>query len=123
MNQDKDALNVLGDPLEPCCFAPLTGFYRDGTCHTGPDDVGKHLVCALMTDDFLKFSKSVGNDLSTPRPEYEFVGLQDGDFWCLCVLRWKQAWIAGVAPKIRLASTHENALDHVPLDVLKSFAI
>ena len=123
MNQDKDALNVLGDPLEPCCFAPLTGFYRDGTCHTGPDDVGKHLVCALMTDDFLKFSRSVGNDLSTPRPEYEFVGLQDGDFWCLCVLRWKQAWIAGVAPKIRLASTHENALDHVPLDVLKSFAI
>tara|TARA_B100000131_G_scaffold94309_1_gene91270 strand:+ start:680 stop:1072 length:393 start_codon:yes stop_codon:yes gene_type:complete len=121
-NNNETALNVLGTPLEPCCFAPLTGFYRDGSCHTGPEDVGRHLVCVLVTEEFLTFSKEVGNDLSTPNPEYEFVGLKPGDWWCLCVLRWKEAFLHGVAPQLRLESTHSSALSYVPLDELKQYA-
>jgi len=115
-------LNVLGTPLEPCCFAPLTGFYRDGSCHTGIEDTGKHLVCVYITEKFLEFSKAVGNDLSTPRPEYEFVGLTEGDWWCLCVLRWKEAFMHGVAPQVKLENTHKNALSYVSLDDLKTHA-
>jgi len=112
------ARNVLGEKLEPCCFAPKTGFFRDGYCRTGPDDAGRHLVCAEVTEAFLRFSQAAGNDLSTPRPEYEFPGLKAGDRWCLCVLRWKEAWEAGFAPPLILEACHERTVDHVPLDVL-----
>ena len=116
-------LNVLGAPLEPCCTAPMTGFFRDGSCRTGPDDLGRHLVCAQVTAEFLSYSRSVGNDLSTPVPEFEFPGLKPGDCWCLCVLRWKQAMEAGCAPRVRLAATHASALDHVSLEDLERHAI
>ena len=106
-----------------CSFEPLTGFYRDGCCKTGPQDIGKHLVCAVMTDSFLSFSKKRGNDLSTPRPEWGFPGLVAGDQWCLCVDRWKEALDAGVAPHIKLESTHLQALQFVSLDELKSLAV
>ena len=121
-SQTEPVLNVLGTPLQPCCFAPLTGFYRDGSCHTGPEDTGRHLVCVLITTEFLTFSKEVGNDLSTPRPEYEFVGLKDGDWWCLCVLRWKEAYLHGVAPQVKLESIHRDALRYVPLEEFKQHA-
>lgn len=98
----------------------MTGFYRDGTCNTGPDDFGTHVVCAEMTADFLAFTKSKGNDLSTPRPAYNFPGLKPGDGWCLCALRWKEAYEAGVAPPVRLASTHKKALEFIELDVLQA---
>ena len=117
------ARNVLGEPLVACSFEPLTGFYRDGCCKTGPEDVGSHLVCAIMTDDFLVFSKQAGNDLSTPRPQWRFPGLVAGDQWCLCILRWKEAFYAGCAPKIKLESTHINALQVVELDILKLYAV
>lgn len=117
------ARNVLGQPLVACSFEPLTGFYRDGCCKTGPQDIGKHLVCAVMTDSFLSFSKKRGNDLSTPRPEWGFPGLVAGDQWCLCVDRWKEALEAGVAPHIKLESTHLQALQFVSLDELKSLAV
>jgi hypothetical protein len=117
------ARNVLGQPLVACSFEPLTGFYRDGCCKTGPQDIGKHLVCAVMTDSFLSFSKKRGNDLSTPRPEWGFPGLVAGDQWCLCVDRWKEALDAGVAPHIKLESTHLQALQFVSLDELKSLAV
>ncbi len=117
------ARNVLGQPLVACSFEPLTGFYRDGCCKTGPQDIGKHLVCAVMTDSFLSFSKKRGNDLSTPRPEWGFPGLVAGDQWCLCVDRWKEALEAGVAPHIKLESTHLQALQYVSLDELKSLAV
>ncbi|WP_281969629.1 MULTISPECIES: DUF2237 domain-containing protein [unclassified Polynucleobacter] len=117
------ARNVLGEPLVACSFEPLTGFYRDGCCKTGPEDVGSHLVCAIMTDDFLVFSKQAGNDLSTPMPQWRFSGLVAGDQWCLCILRWKEAFYAGCAPKIKLESTHINALQVVELDILKLYAI
>ena len=115
--------NVLGDPLQPCCFEPVTGFYRDGFCRTGPGDVGLHTVCAEMTADFLAFSQAMGNDLSTPRPEYQFPGLQPGDRWCLCVTRWKEAFEAGKAPRVRMASTHLSALEFVSLEELQSSAL
>ena len=121
-SQTEPVLNVLGTPLQPCCFAPPTGFYRDGSCHTGPEDTGRHLVCVLITTEFLTFSKEVGNDLSTPRPEYEFVGLKDGDWWCLCVLRWKEAYLHGVAPQVKLESIHSDALRYVPLEEFKQYA-
>ncbi len=104
------ARNVLGGVLLPCSVAPLTGFYRDGCCNTGPGDVGLHVVCADVTEEFLAFSRAVGNDLSTPRPEYGFAGLKPGDRWCLCAARWEEARHAGVAPPVLLEATHEAAL-------------
>jgi uncharacterized protein len=115
--------NVLGTELKCCCLKPLTGFYRDGFCKTGVDDRGRHTVCAYVTEDFLEFSKAAGNDLSTPRPEFDFVGLKDGDKWCLCAMRWKEAFDAGVAPKIILESTHEATLRYASLAELKEHAI
>ncbi|MBS4038926.1 MAG: DUF2237 domain-containing protein [Hydrogenophaga sp.] len=119
---DHDALNVLGEPLQACSFDPLTGFYRDGCCHTGPDDVGTHVVCARVTAEFLAFSQAVGNDLSTPRPEWRFAGLKPGDRWCLCVRRWKEALTAGVAPPVILEATHASTLQFVDLDTLRQHA-
>lgn len=120
---DSVARNVLGQPLVACSFIPLTGFFRDGCCKTGPEDVGSHLVCAVMTDEFLHYSQEAGNDLSTPRPQWRFSGLVEGDQWCLCIQRWKEAYIAGVAPKIKLESTHIYALEVVKLEILKVYAI
>jgi len=116
------ALNVLGGPLQTCSSRPLTGFYRDGCCNTGPTDRGSHTVCAVMTEDFLKFTKACGNDLSTPRPEFDFPGLRPGDRWCLCASRWKEALDAGKAPMVALAATHEAALAVASLEVLKRHA-
>lgn len=114
------SVNVLGEPLKPCSEDPLTGFFRNGCCDTSDADHGSHTVCAVMTAEFLAFSKSVGNDLSTPRPEFGFAGLRPGDQWCLCAARWAQAFEAGKAPKVRLSSTHIRALEVVPLDDLRS---
>lgn len=119
---DHDALNVLGEPLQACSFDPVTGFYRDGCCHTGPDDVGTHVVCARVTAEFLAFSQAVGNDLSTPRPEWRFQGLKPGDRWCLCVRRWKEALTAGVAPPVILEATHASTLQFVDLQTLQQHA-
>ena len=115
--------NVLGGRLEPCSVEPRTGFYRDGCCNTGPDDLGLHVVCVRVTSKFLAFSKSQGNDLSTPQPDFGFPGLKPGDRWCLCAGRWREALDAGVAPRVVLSATHEEALAVVPLDVLKRYAI
>ena len=120
---DETARNVLGGELKPCSIDPVTGFYRNGCCETGPEDMGLHTVCAVMTDAFLAFSKSMGNDLSTPRPEYGFGGLKPGDRWCLCAPRWKEALDAGMAPKLVLEATHEETLAIVPLGVLKDYAV
>lgn len=117
------ARNVLGTQLVACSYAPLTGYLRDGCCQTLPDDTGLHLVCARVTQAFLDFSVAQGNDLVTPRPEYRFRGLKPGDRWCLCARRWLQAYEAGVAPPVALESTHERALDIIPLDALKSCAL
>ena len=117
------SVNVLGTALEPCSTAPLTGFFRNGCCDTGPQDQGLHTVCVLMTAEFLAFSKYLGNDLSTPHPELGFPGLKPGDQWCLCVARWEDAFLAGAAPRIVLAATHERALDVVELDELKAYAL
>ncbi|MCO6453898.1 MAG: DUF2237 domain-containing protein [Pirellulaceae bacterium] len=114
------AKNVLGTDLELCSAAPLTGFYRDGCCNTGADDQGLHLVCAEMTREFLEFSRRRGNDLSTPNPAYGFPGLQPGDRWCLCVLRWKEALAAGVAPRVVLEATHISTLEFVDLADLRN---
>jgi uncharacterized protein (DUF2237 family) len=116
-------LNVLGGELESCCFAPITGFYRDGYCNTSIEDTGSHTVCVRMSTSFLLFSSKVGNDLSTPRPEYEFPGLIEGDQWCLCAARWKEAYDAGVAPSVVLSSTHQRALEIIPLELLMEYAI
>lgn len=115
-------LNVLGEPLVPCSYDPLTGYFRDGCCNTREDDSGSHVICARMTADFLQFSRLRGNDLITPRPEYRFRGLQPGDRWCVCALRWQEAFEAGVAPPVVLASTHHRALDYVTLAELMSCA-
>ncbi|SMX46101.1 DUF2237 family protein [Maliponia aquimaris] len=112
--------NVLGGKLEVCSQKPLTGFFRDGHCNTCAEDRGSHTVCAVMTAEFLAFSKYVGNDLSTPRPEFQFAGLKPGDQWCLCAARFLQAHNEGCAPKVNLAATHARALDIVPLDVLEA---
>ena len=117
------AKNVLGGPLQSCCMDPLNGFYRDGFCHTGPDDLGLHIVCIKATREFLEFSISRGNDLSTPREEWNFPGLKPGDQWCLCALRWKEAYDAGMAPPVTLEATHISALEHLDLSVLKQFSI
>ncbi|MEM9636310.1 MAG: DUF2237 domain-containing protein [Pseudomonadota bacterium] len=118
-----DSLNVLGDPLLVCGMDPVTGFFRDGHCNTCAADQGSHTVCAVMTDEFLAFSKYVGNDLSTPRPEFGFVGLKAGDSWCLCAGRFLQAHDEGCAPKVHLAATHKRALEIVPLEVLNEHAL
>ncbi|MCC6919444.1 MAG: DUF2237 domain-containing protein [Alphaproteobacteria bacterium] len=117
------ALNVLGGPLAACGTDPVTGFFRDGCCNTGPSDQGVHTVCAVMTAEFLAYSKSVGNDLSTAAPEYGFPGLKPGDRWCLCAARWVQAYEAGAAPRLVLAATHRLTLHYAPLDILKAHAI
>jgi uncharacterized protein (DUF2237 family) len=116
------ARNVLGTELVPCSYDPLTGYFRDGCCHTDMHDLGSHVVCAIVTDEFLEFSRSRGNDLSTPRPEYRFAGLEDGDRWCLCALRWKEALAAGVAPAVVLECTHARALEFVTLEQLQEYA-
>lgn len=113
--------NVFGEPLVPCSFNPVTGFLRDGCCRTEDSDIGAHIVCAVMTDAFLAFSFQQGNDLSTPRPQWQFPGLVAGDQWCLCLSRWIEAHAAGCAPLVVLESTHVNVLDHVSLDVLKQY--
>ena len=115
--------NVFGGPLEPCSLDPATGFFRNGCCDTGVQDAGSHTVCAIMTADFLRYSKDVGNDLSTPRPEYGFPGLKPGDRWCLCASRWRQAYDAGMAPDVALRSTHREVLTLIALSALKAFAI
>lgn len=115
--------NVLGERLEPCCFAPMTGFFRDGYCRTDQHDHGRHTVCAQVTEEFLAFSRSVGNDLSTPHPEHAFPGLRPGDRWCLCVLRWREALEAGCAPPVILEACHERVLDFVPLATLKAHVL
>ena len=114
--------NVLGSELLACSFSPLTGFYRDGCCKTGPDDTGTHVVCTVVNEEFLAFSRQRGNDLSTPRPEYRFAGLKPGDRWCLCALRWKEAFDAGLAPPVVLTATHEKVLEIVPLNHLREYA-
>jgi uncharacterized protein (DUF2237 family) len=114
--------NVLGTPLQSCCTDPVTGYFRDGFCRTGSGDHGLHTVCARMTADFLEFSKSMGNDLSTPRPEFDFPGLSAGDLWCLCVTRWVEAHSAGKAPSVILNACHLSVLEYVDLDILKAHA-
>jgi len=115
--------NVYGDPLTGCSDRPLTGFYRTGCCHTGPEDLGLHTVCIEATAEFLAFSKARGNDLSTPHPDFGFPGLKSGDRWCLCAVRWREALEAGSAPRVVLAATHEATLDVVDLEDLKRHAI
>lgn len=119
----RTAKNVIGGELETCCTDPMTGFYRDGCCRTGPDDLGLHIVCVEVNDEFLEFSKSRGNDLSTPQPMYHFPGLIAGDRWCVCVERWKEALEAGVAPAVVLGATHISALEFVDLEDLQAHAI
>ena len=122
-NDETPARNVLGEALITCSTDPLTGFYRDGCCHIGPEDRGSHVVCAQVTEAFLAFSLSRGNDLITPRPEFGFPGLRDGDRWCLCATRWAEAFAAGVAPPVVLQATHEAVLRHVTLADLKRLAL
>ncbi len=121
MNRDPD-LNVVGGQLLRCSADPVTGFYRDGCCATGPEDVGSHTVCTIVTGEFLEFSRLAGNDLSTPRPEWGFPGLSPGDRWCVCADRWLEAYRAGCAPAVVLGATHARALDVVPIDVLTANA-
>ena len=116
------SLNVLGGTLQPCSIRPVTGFFRDGCCATGPEDVGSHTVCTIMTADFLAFSRSSGNDLSTPLPQYGFPGLKPGDRWCLCAPRWREALDAGAAPRVVLQSTEASALNYCGLEDLKAHA-
>lgn len=118
-----EARNVLGEPLQPCSIDPLTGYYRDGCCNTSADDTGSHVICAQMTAEFLEFSRGRGNDLITPMPQYRFPGLKPGDRWCVCALRWREAWAVGVAPPVNLAATHENALRYVALEILQQHAL
>ncbi len=118
-----DHKNVLGGPLLTCCTSPMTGFYRDGCCRTGPEDHGVHSVCTRVTEEFLEFSRAQGNDLSTPVPEFGFPGLQPGDCWCLCASRWKEALDAGMAPPVVLEATHEDTLQYVSLEDLREHAV
>jgi hypothetical protein len=117
------SLNVLGGELLACCFDPLTGYFRDGSCRTTEDDLGTHVICARVTAEFLAFSRARGNDLVTPQPAFRFRGLKPGDRWCLCALRWLEALDAGVAPPVILEATHERTLDLVPLEVLQRHAL
>ncbi|MGA7179323.1 MAG: DUF2237 domain-containing protein [Thiobacillaceae bacterium] len=116
-------VNVLGEALKECSQHPITGFYRDGSCHTGPQDIGLHGVCVLLSEEFLAFSQYAGNDLSTPMPEFGFPGLKAGNRWCLCASRWQQALDAGYAPKVVLTATHETSLKVVRLEDLKAHAV
>lgn len=118
-----ESINVLGEALKSCSNKPLTGFFRDGCCNTGPTDKGRHTVCVLVTEDFLEFSKSRGNDLSTPVPEFGFAGLNPGDRWCLCADRWAEADAFGAAPMVVLESTHQDTLETIPFSVLRKNAI
>mgnify|MGYP000088414434 CR=1 FL=1 len=122
-SQGNHSKNVHGGRLEPCCFEPGTGYYRDGFCRTGRFDSGRHTVCAKVTEEFLRFTASRGNDLSTPHPELGFPGLEPGDRWCLCAFRWKEAWEAGVAPPVFLDSCHEEALKVVPIEALEDHVV
>ena len=122
MSRD-NALNVLGEPLQPCSYDPLTGWWRDGCCHTDAQDAGSHVICARMTMAFLNFQFERGNDLITARPEMRFRGLKPGDCWCVCALRWREAYLDGCAPLVLLDCTHARALDFVPLDWLKEKAL
>jgi uncharacterized protein len=115
--------NVLGEALEPCCLRPMTGFFRTGSCETGPEDFGAHTVCVQVTAEFLDYSRERGNDLSTPAPAFGFPGLKPGDRWCLCASRWKEALDAGMAPRVLLRATHERTLDYVSLDELKRYSM
>ena len=115
--------NVLGGPLGVCSDKPLTGFFRDGCCNTSDEDAGSHTVCVVLTAEFLEFSKARGNDLSTPRPEYDFPGLQPGDFWCICVTRWVEAYQAGIAPPVKVQACHHAVLSYVPLNILMEYAV
>lgn len=117
------SLNVFGDPLQACCYDPQTGFFRDGACNTCSEDIGSHTVCVQISDEFLRYSASVGNDLSTPHPEFGFPGLKAGDRWCLCASRWLQAQQAEQAPKVFLAGTHQLALEIVPFELLTPYAL
>ncbi len=117
-----DSVNVFDEPLSPCNENPMTGFFRDGCCNTDDQDLGSHTVCVKLTAEFLAFSKSSGNDLSTPRPEFGFSGLKPGDSWCLCAPRWAEAHNEGAAPRVYLTRTHKRALEYVPLEVLRTFA-
>jgi len=118
---DKGSLNVLGNELQLCCLDAVTGFYRDGLCKTGDQDIGTHVVCAVMTPEFLEYTKSRGNDLSTPRPEWQFPGLKPGDKWCLCISRWLEAEKAGRAPQIVLEATHQKALEYADFETLLEY--
>lgn len=120
---EKPAKNILGEVLKIHSTEPMTGFYRDGYCRTGEADTGSHVVAAIVTDEFLEFTKSRGNDLQTPRPEYQFPGLKAGNGWCLCALRWKEAHEAGVAPPIKIEATHEKALHYIALETLKQYQL
>lgn len=122
LENTEESKNVFDEPLQLCCSAPVTGFYRNGKCDTGPDDYGTHIVCAVVTDDFLNFSKNQGNDLITPFPQYRFPGLKHGDRWCLCISRWIEAKENGVAPKIDLNATHKKALQFIELSELKKYS-
>lgn len=119
----EEGYNVFGEPLMVCGTSPLTGAFRNGCCDTGPFDVGTHTVCAIVTQAFLDYSKQRGNDLTQPLPQYNFPGLVEGDRWCLCVSRWKEAHLAGVAPPVILAATHQKTLEVVPLSVLERYAL
>lgn len=119
----QQSLNVLGGVLEPCSYDPITGFFRDGCCATGPQDIGSHTVCVELTAEFLAFSKQRGNDLSTPMPEYGFAGLKPGDRWCLCAPRWAEALLAGAAPRVLLRATEIGALEYCALKDLKKYAL
>lgn len=118
-----ESLNVFDEPLDGCSERPLTGFFRDGCCNTGDQDVGSHTVCVSVTREFLDFSMARGNDLSTPRPEFDFPGLRPGDRWCLCAARWLEAHEAGAAPRVLLRATHRRALEIVPLELLRASAV
>ena len=120
---EEDQLNIFNEPLEACSFDPVTGFFRSGCCETSELDTGSHTVCAIMTEEFLTFSKSKGNDLSTPVPAFDFPGLNSGDRWCLCAARWLEAYEAGSAPSIIAKATHIRALEIIPMEVIKEFAL
>ena len=120
---EEDQLNIFNEPLEACSFDPVTGFFRSGCCETSEQDTGSHTVCAIMTEEFLKFSKSKGNDLSTPVPAFDFPGLNSGDRWCLCAARWLEAYEAGSAPSIIARATHKRALEIIPIEVMKEFSL
>ena len=120
---EEDQLNIFNEPLEACSFDPVTGFFRSGCCETSEQDTGSHTVCAIMTEEFLKFSKSKGNDLSTPIPAFDFPGLNSGDRWCLCAARWLEAYEASSAPSIIARATHRRALEIIPMEVIKEFSL